>query len=114
MDSPGAWTYRVALNVLRRRARRAGIEDVLLRRRWIDDAEMSPLLDPELWAAVRALPLRQRTAVALRYVDDLSYSEIASRMGIAVGTVAPTLAKAHQRLARSLGEEPVTVSGGTQ
>ena len=32
MDSPGGWTYRVALNVLRRRARRAALERRLLSR----------------------------------------------------------------------------------
>src|SRR5947207_13683198 len=32
MDSPTGWTYRVALNVARRRARRAAIEQRLFRR----------------------------------------------------------------------------------
>jgi RNA polymerase sigma factor (sigma-70 family) len=33
--------------------------------------------DPELWAAVRALPPKQRAAVVLRFVNDLSHREIA-------------------------------------
>lgn len=33
--------------------------------------------DDELWAAVRALPEGRRTAVVLRFVDDLSYARIA-------------------------------------
>lgn len=37
--------------------------------------------DPQLWAAVRRLPARQREAVVLRYVSDLAYEEIASVMG---------------------------------
>ncbi|GAC1522502.1 MAG: sigma-70 family RNA polymerase sigma factor [Thermoleophilaceae bacterium] len=32
--------------------------------------------DEELWAAVRRLPEKQRAAVALRYVADLSHAEI--------------------------------------
>lgn len=32
--------------------------------------------DPELWAAVRELPAKQRGAVVLRYVNDLTYKEI--------------------------------------
>ena len=32
--------------------------------------------DAGLWAAVRGLPPRQRAAVTLRYVNDLSYAEI--------------------------------------
>jgi RNA polymerase sigma factor (sigma-70 family) len=33
--------------------------------------------DDELWAAVRELPPKQRAAVVLRYVNDLSHREIA-------------------------------------
>jgi DNA-directed RNA polymerase specialized sigma24 family protein len=36
--------------------------------------------DP-LWAAVRALPERQRTAVALRYVADLDHPQVARALG---------------------------------
>jgi len=36
-----------------------------------------PEEDPELWAAVRKLPAKQRGAVVLRYVNDLTYREIA-------------------------------------
>lgn len=36
--------------------------------------------DDELWARVRELPDKQRTAVALRYVVDAEYEEIASVM----------------------------------
>ncbi len=38
-------------------------------------------LDEALWARVRALPDRQRTALALRYVVDAGYPEIAVAMG---------------------------------
>jgi RNA polymerase sigma factor (sigma-70 family) len=37
--------------------------------------------DEPLWAAVRALPERQRIAVGLRYVADLDHAEIARRLG---------------------------------
>ena len=37
--------------------------------------------DPALWAAVRALPPRQRQAVALHYVGDLAYDDVARAMG---------------------------------
>ncbi|MGH2889124.1 MAG: RNA polymerase sigma factor [Solirubrobacteraceae bacterium] len=36
--------------------------------------------DDGLWAAVAALPAKQRTAVALRFVTDAAYSEIAAAM----------------------------------
>lgn len=37
--------------------------------------------DEGLWARVRALPERQRTAVALRYVLDLPHADIARMLG---------------------------------
>jgi hypothetical protein len=48
MEWPGGWTYRTALNVLRRRGRRARVEARLMRRRsrqgnvTIDDYRMPP------------------------------------------------------------------------
>jgi RNA polymerase sigma-70 factor (ECF subfamily) len=101
MASPGGWLYRVALNVVRRRARRLKLERELLRRgRSLDAAPVA--LDPDLWAAVRALPRRQRTAVALRYVLDLPEAEIAALMGVTRGAVSATLTTARRTLADRL------------
>ncbi len=36
--------------------------------------------DDELWAQVATLPIKQRTALALRYIADVSYAEIATVM----------------------------------
>jgi len=36
----------------------------------------------ELWALVRELPPKQRTAIALRFVSDAGYPEIAAAMGM--------------------------------
>src|SRR5919202_564930 len=74
MDSPAAWTYRVGVNLVRRRLRLVAIE----RRLWTRSLEPhNPAgVDTDLWNAVRALPVRQRTAVALRYVCDLPQAEI--------------------------------------
>lgn len=40
------------------------------------------LPDDELWARVRALPAKQRQAVALRFLLDLEYAEVAATMEI--------------------------------
>jgi RNA polymerase sigma-70 factor (ECF subfamily) len=48
---------------------------------------------------VRALPLRERLAVTLYYVEDHSVGEIAAVMEIAAGTVRATLAQARKKLA---------------
>jgi RNA polymerase sigma factor (sigma-70 family) len=37
--------------------------------------------DDELWARVRELPTKQRTAIGLRFVADAAYTEISSVMG---------------------------------
>lgn len=63
-----------------------------------------PELDLELWEAVRDLPERMRTAVALRYVADLTEREVADIMGIAAGTVAATLHAARRKLAERLDD----------
>lgn len=102
MASPAAWTYQVALNQLRRQMRRAALEQRLLGR---GDARRQPeLADPDVWAAVRRLALRQRTAVVLRYVADFTEADIAVVMGISRGTVAATLSAARQRLATLLAD----------
>jgi RNA polymerase sigma-70 factor (ECF subfamily) len=54
------------------------------------------------WAAVRALPDRQRVAVVLHYVEDQSIDGIAEVLGIATGTVKATLHRARQTLAATL------------
>jgi RNA polymerase sigma factor (sigma-70 family) len=70
-------THRVAIDGHRARARRpvpvAAMPDYAS-----TDAERDP--DPELWAAVRTLPERQRVAIALRYVLDLDHAEIARQL----------------------------------
>jgi RNA polymerase sigma factor (sigma-70 family) len=105
MDSPGGWTQRVALNVLRRRMRRRRFESRLLPRLVGRDHETMPT--GEVWDLVRALPERQRIAVVLRYVADLTEPDIAIAMGIARGTVASTLAAARARLAGVLIDDDV-------
>jgi RNA polymerase sigma factor (sigma-70 family) len=51
---------------------------------WLPEraAPSDPARDDELWARVRELPTKQRTAVALRFVADSAYDEISAVMGI--------------------------------
>ncbi|MGZ4651358.1 MAG: RNA polymerase sigma factor, partial [Kineosporiaceae bacterium] len=70
--------HRKALDVLRARARTAvPVAEVPDRGAW----PHHPLPDDDLWDAVRALPHKQREAVAYRYVADLPYAEVATLMG---------------------------------
>jgi DNA-directed RNA polymerase specialized sigma24 family protein len=88
MDSPAGWTYRVALNIVRRRARQHARE-----RKFLDGLRPQEVPGPtgELWLLVSDLPARQRTAVLLRHVGQLTEQEVADVMGIKRGTVSSTL-----------------------
>jgi RNA polymerase sigma-70 factor, ECF subfamily len=63
--------------------------------------------DPALAAAVRELPPQRRMAIFLRYFADLSYAEIGEVLGIAEGTVSPTLSRAHRQLSAALTSNEV-------
>jgi RNA polymerase sigma factor (sigma-70 family) len=103
MDAPTGWVYTVAMNVARDSFRKGrqerGRADATSRERLIA-APDEP--DDVLWKAVAALAPQMRTAVALRYVADLSENDIARIMGIARGTVAATLHRARVQLAETL------------
>ena len=103
MTSPTGWTYRVAFNVLRRRWRRSALERALLLRKLPPTTMPAPA--GETWEAVRNLPERQRTAVVLRFVADMTEAEIAQAMGTTRSTVSSSLAAAKQSLGRMLADE---------
>lgn len=95
MDSPEGWTYRVAFNVARRRLRRRTFERRVLFR----DPTVHETADGgELWHLVEELAPRQRRAVVLRHVGQLTEPEIASVMGVSRGTVSSTLRAAYRNL----------------
>lgn len=101
-DDPSAWTYTVAVNLVRRTWRRRQKERDLLAT-VVPASSLAPG-DPELelWRAVAALPDRARLAIVLRYLAGLPEADIAAAMGVAPGTVAATLSKARARLGLAL------------
>lgn len=98
MSAPGGWTQTVALNSLRRAARRRRLESALALRTSRDTSVELSLPDLELWAEVGTLPARQRTAVILRYIHDLSERDVAQAMGISRGAASAALAAARSNL----------------
>ena len=107
MESPSGWTYRVALNVVRQRVRRRNREGGALSRVRIDDV---PGPTGELWLLVAELAPRQRTAVLLRHVGQLTEKEIADVMGVRRGTVSSTLRSAYQRLRTDIAYDEAAIT----
>jgi RNA polymerase sigma factor (sigma-70 family) len=105
MESPIGWTYKVALNRLRRDTKRRRRESVLWQERSSSSRPAPRLEHPEVWDAVRALPPKQRTATVLRYVADRTEAEIADIMGVSRSTVASNLTRARAALAALLGDQ---------
>ncbi|QXE35717.1 MULTISPECIES: SigE family RNA polymerase sigma factor [Streptomyces] len=66
-------------------------------------------LEQSLAAAVRALPVRQRAVVVLRYFEDLSVEDTAATLGCSPGTVKSQSARALSALRAAL---PASVAGG--
>ena len=112
MASPTAWTYRVALNELRRTMRKRAREA----RRGADPhdqrVQAAEGSDQEVWKAVAQLSLVQREAIVLRYVADLSEHQIGEVLGRRRGTVASDLSRARAALAAVLRERDPEVPRG--
>ncbi len=106
-DKPGAWLRRVTINLATSHVRRRITEAramalVVLRQR--TPLETHPEDDEPVWAAVRALPRRQRESFVLYYVDGLSIGEIAEVFGVAETTVKTHLQRSREAVLRGLGK----------
>jgi RNA polymerase sigma factor (sigma-70 family) len=70
--------HRKALDIVRRQARHAVPVAEIAE---VAGGTEPAVADEPLWNAVRALPGKQRLAVAYRYVADLAYADVAAVMG---------------------------------
>jgi len=119
------WIYRIAVNQARNRhrfwRRRHRADQVSLDQHVAAHGDSfrgngpTPdrvLAQKELAARLRdaldRLPFEQRTAIILREVDGLSYTEIAYSLDLAVGTVKSRLTRARQALRAELGDARTT------
>ncbi len=75
-----------------------------------DDVEASALVDPGLWERVRALPDKQRQAIALRYLGDLSHREIAAAMEISEPAARRNVFEGLRGLRAALAGSPISRS----
>ncbi len=110
-----AWLYTIALrlafNQLRRRRRwLAALQRLEPKRPWTDPS------DPDLWAALRALDPRMRSALLLNVVDGYTQAEIARILAAPEGTVASWLSRGRAQLRTlldSAGPDPADGPAGT-
>lgn len=117
-----SWIYRIAVNasidIKRRSVARpmASLESLLVqdeadagRVDFVDEACEAPLqaatrheLEADIQHAIDRLSPKMRAITVLRYIEGLSYDEIAESLGISLGTVKSRLSRAHSALDREL------------
>ena len=113
MEHPTAYARQILVNLAlddakRRRRRRSELD--LQNRPAMEDrddqAAASALgmveITSELIDALSALAPRQRAALVLRYIEDLSETQVAEILGCSVGTVKSTTSRALERLRQVL------------
>ena len=112
----GTWAYRIATNAsldeLRRRNRRPALHvvqdgDEDLAREPVDDLahrRVEAVADRmAIDAALADLPEDFRVPVVMRDVGDLDYAEIATELGVPIGTVKSRIARGRKMLLERLG-----------
>jgi RNA polymerase sigma-70 factor (ECF subfamily) len=124
--SPGSfegWLHRITTNLfldgVRRRSRQRTVplldDDVAqLRDRGSDPAQRhaDAVLDPDVQAALDALPEDFRRVVLLADVEGLSYEEISDVVGIKMGTVRSRLHRGRRQMRDSLEHRRPVREGG--
>ena len=94
-DNPGGWVYRVGLNWATSFVRRHRRRDTEVHR---DLADIGPVAEPAVRAALADLDIRHRAVVVCRFYLQMSEAEIASALGTAPGTVKSRLHRAMRTL----------------
>jgi RNA polymerase sigma-70 factor, ECF subfamily len=104
LERPGGWCHRVLVNLCHGRWRRRVTEARYLSRlRRSEPITAGPTPDVmAFWTAVRALPERPRSVVALYYAGDRTVAEVAGILGVPEGTVRSDLTRARAALSTQL------------
>jgi RNA polymerase sigma-70 factor (sigma-E family) len=117
MAQPAAYARRILVNQTSSWWRRRSSHEVpvmtLEEPAWL--CEVDDLAEHErVWQAVLSLPPRQRAVMVLRYFEDLSETQTAEVLGMAVGTVKSHAHAACRRLATVLGDDAVEAAEEAQ
>jgi RNA polymerase sigma-70 factor (ECF subfamily) len=102
-----SWLFRILFNVIKKKhgveAQRVTIEEAALN----NLVTLRPNLHPgihEVFEAFERLAEEHRAVLLLVAVEEMTYKEAASALGVPVGTVMSRLNRARARLRRLLGE----------
>ena len=112
-ERPDAWVRRVAIRLATRSARRERIRPSLERVAAGPSVAEGTATDLDLLAAVAELPMRQRVAVVLFYLEDRPLPELAHVLDCSDGAAKILLHRARLALAARLGEEASDVDRST-
>jgi len=108
-DPGGFHAYlRVTIvNLARAHFRRKRLEARLLERRTVEAVDVVPDVTEReaLRLALKALPARQRTALVLRFYEDLSEAETAHLMRCRPGTVKSLVSRGKESLRAVIGDD---------
>ena len=103
----GAWIYRVTVNLCIDHSRTtkpaAEIHDVTSADISAENAMILEQQKQRLMSALAALPVRERAALVLREIEELSTAEVAAALGTTEGTVRSQVMKAMAKLRQILG-----------
>jgi RNA polymerase sigma-70 factor (sigma-E family) len=108
VEDPDAYVRRMVVNAhtswwRKFRRRESPVEQVR------DSAAAPAGLPPDqratLWAACQGLPEPQRTAIVLRYYEQLEYAEIAELTGVREGTVRSRVSRGLATLRAGMGDD---------
>lgn len=113
VESLQAYVFQTAANVLRDRARRSGVRNIVIEAPDGFDPEDETAFSPErvlqsrdavkaMVAALYELPAPVRMAFSHYHFDGVSQVEIARRFGVSLSTVEKHMAKANAHLLRRL------------
>jgi RNA polymerase sigma-70 factor (ECF subfamily) len=101
LDDPVGWIRRVAIRRILNQNRGLLRRDRAVARLAARPSSTEDVVDgpnDELAGAIRRLPTRQRMALVLHHLDDLSIREVAEAMGVSEGTVKSQLHDARSAL----------------
>lgn len=102
VDRPEAYLRRAVVNGARdwlRRAERERLHEATLR----PGTALPPELD-EMWIALSQIPERRRTALVLRYYEDLRIEDVADALGCRVGTAKSLIHRGLASLRKAVPE----------